>query len=155
MGATSSSRYPRFCHSHEALACNISNRHLRHLTVSRFKSEKSKTPNRNSRFFMPEAPDPHPVSPSEPENAHPINTTGELQLGTSRSSVEPTSTSSTGSAEPHSTSSVQAHSASSVQAHSASSVHAQSTSSTLPHTPDEEPAPAQNAQVLLSPAPTT
>lgn len=122
MGAPSSSPYPRFCYSHEALACNISNRHLRHLTVSRVQSEKSKTPNRNSRFFMPEAPDPHPVSPSEPENAHPINTTGELQLGTSRSSVEPTSTSSTGSAEPHSTSSVQAHSASSVQAHSTSSV---------------------------------
>jgi predicted nucleic acid-binding Zn-ribbon protein len=52
---------------------------------------------------MPEAPDPHPVSPSEPENAHPLNTTGELQLGTSTSSVEP-----------HSTSSVQAHSTSSV-----------------------------------------
>src|SRR5260370_41840622 len=49
---------------------------------------------------MPEAPDPHPVSPSEPENAHPINTTGELQLGTSRSSVEPTSTSSASSVVP-------------------------------------------------------
>jgi chromosome segregation ATPase len=43
---------------------------------------------------MAEAPDPHSASPSEPENAHPINTTGELQLGTSTSSVEPTSTSS-------------------------------------------------------------
>jgi chromosome segregation ATPase len=43
---------------------------------------------------MAEAPDPHPASPSEPENAHPINTTGELQLSTSTSSVEPPSTSS-------------------------------------------------------------
>jgi predicted nucleic acid-binding Zn-ribbon protein len=60
---------------------------------------------------MPEAPDPHPVSPSEPENAHPINTTGELQLDTSTSSVEPHSTS---SGEPHSTGSVQARSTSSV-----------------------------------------
>src|SRR5258708_37359526 len=101
MGAPSSSRYPRFCHSHEALACNISNRHLPHLTVSRVQSEKSKKPNRNSRFFMPEAPDPHPVSPSEPENSHPINTTGELQLGTSRTSVHPTSTRSTPAQQPH------------------------------------------------------
>jgi len=38
---------------------------------------------------MAEAPDPHPASPSEPENAHPINTTGELQLGSSTSSVVP------------------------------------------------------------------
>ncbi len=43
---------------------------------------------------MPEAPDPHPASPSEPENVRPINTTGELQLGTSTSSAEPHSTSS-------------------------------------------------------------
>src|ERR1700722_16714561 len=43
---------------------------------------------------MAEAPDPHPASPSEPENAHPINTTGELQLGPSTSSGEPPSTSS-------------------------------------------------------------
>jgi hypothetical protein len=46
---------------------------------------------------MAEAPDPHPASPLEPENPHPANVTGELQLGTS-------------------TGSVQAHSASSVQA---------------------------------------
>jgi peptidoglycan hydrolase CwlO-like protein len=46
---------------------------------------------------MAEAPDPHPASPSEPENPHPANVTGELQLGPS-------------------TGSVQAHSASSVQA---------------------------------------
>jgi predicted nucleic acid-binding Zn-ribbon protein len=52
---------------------------------------------------MAEAPDPHPTSPSEPENAHPINTTGELQLGPSTSSGEPHST---GSVEPPSTSSV-------------------------------------------------
>lgn len=31
---------------------------------------------------MAEAPDPHPASPSEPENLHPTNATGELQLGT-------------------------------------------------------------------------
>jgi uncharacterized coiled-coil DUF342 family protein len=35
---------------------------------------------------MAEAPDPHPASPSEPENPHPANVTGELQLGTSTSS---------------------------------------------------------------------
>jgi uncharacterized coiled-coil DUF342 family protein len=46
---------------------------------------------------MAEAPDPHPASPSEPENPHPANVTGELQLGAS-------------------TGSVQAHSAGSVQA---------------------------------------
>ena len=38
---------------------------------------------------MPEAPDPQPVSPSEPENVHPINTTGELKLESSTSSVVP------------------------------------------------------------------
>ncbi|HXM04938.1 MAG TPA: hypothetical protein VN939_20155, partial [Chthoniobacterales bacterium] len=53
---------------------------------------------------MAEAPDPHPASPSEPENAQPANVTGELQLDTSISSVEPRPTSSAGS---HSTSSVQ------------------------------------------------
>ena len=53
---------------------------------------------------MAEAPDPHPASPSEPENLQPANVTGELHLGTSTSSVEPRSS----SAESHSTSSVQA-----------------------------------------------
>jgi predicted nucleic acid-binding Zn-ribbon protein len=60
---------------------------------------------------MAEAPDPHPASPSEPENAHPINTTGELQLGPSTSSEEPHSTS---SVEPPSTSATQGSSTSSV-----------------------------------------
>jgi len=54
---------------------------------------------------MAEAPDPHPASPSEPENLQPANVTGELQLGTS-----------TGSVQAHSTGSVQAHSTGSVQA---------------------------------------
>src|ERR1700730_5705285 len=55
---------------------------------------------------MPEAPDPHPASPSEPENVRPINTTGELQLGTSTSSVEPHSTGSVQATSTSSTSSV-------------------------------------------------
>jgi hypothetical protein len=43
---------------------------------------------------MAEAPDPHPASPSEPENPHPANVTGELQLGTSTGSVQARSASS-------------------------------------------------------------
>jgi len=43
---------------------------------------------------MAEAPDPHPASPSEPENPHPANVTGELQLGTSTGSVQAHPTSS-------------------------------------------------------------
>jgi len=41
---------------------------------------------------MAEAPDPHPASPSEPENLHPANITGELQLGPSASSEHSHST---------------------------------------------------------------
>ncbi|HEY2423353.1 MAG TPA: hypothetical protein VGH55_04570, partial [Chthoniobacterales bacterium] len=54
---------------------------------------------------MAEAPDPHPASPSEPENLDPANVTGELQLGTSTSSVQATSAS---SEQSHSTGSLQA-----------------------------------------------
>jgi hypothetical protein len=41
---------------------------------------------------MAEAPDPHPASPSEPENLHPTNITSELQLGPSTSSEHSHST---------------------------------------------------------------
>src|ERR1700693_1084100 len=75
---------------------------------------------------MAEAPDPHPASPSEPENAHPINTTGELQLGPS-----------TSSGEPHSISSVEPPSTSSVELPS-TSAPGSSSSSVVPLKPAEE-----------------